>query len=83
MNDETLSAKPNDEDLTLRPYLDQSEEAMDLETARELLHDMVRKEYASLWTTVSKSYHMANTDKWYFAYICNGNTVTIVDARYA
>ena len=48
MSDETLSAKPNDEDLTLRPYLDQSEEAMDLETARELLHDMVRKEYASL-----------------------------------
>lgn len=48
MNNETLSAKPNNEDLTLRPYLDQSEETMDLETARELLHDMVRKEYASL-----------------------------------
>lgn len=48
MNDETLSAKPNDVDLTLRSYLDQNEETMDLETARELLHDMVRKEYASL-----------------------------------
>ena len=48
MNDESLSAKPNDVDLTLRPYLDQNEETMDLETARELLHDMVRKEYASL-----------------------------------
>lgn len=48
MSDETLSAKLNDEDLTLRPYLDQNEETMYLETARELLHDMVRKEYASL-----------------------------------
>ena len=48
MNDETISAKTNDESLTLKPYLDQNEETMDLETARELLHNMVRKEYASL-----------------------------------
>ena len=48
MSDETISAKTNDEGLTLRPYLDQNEETMDLETARELLHDVVRKEYSSL-----------------------------------
>ena len=29
------------------------------------------------------NYHMTNTDKWYFAYICDGNTVTIVDACHA
>ena len=36
--------------MTQRPYIqeDHDEKTMDLETARELLHDMVRKEYASL-----------------------------------
>ena len=29
------------------------------------------------------NYHMANTDKWYFAYTFDGNTVTIVDACHA
>ena len=28
-------------------------------------------------------YYMANTDKWYFAYSINGNTVTIIDACHA
>lgn len=28
-------------------------------------------------------YHMANTDKWYFAYTFEGDTVTIVDACHA
>lgn len=28
-------------------------------------------------------YHMANTDKWYFAYTINGDTITIVDACHA
>ena len=28
-------------------------------------------------------YHMANTDKWYFAYIIDGDTITIVDACHA
>ena len=28
-------------------------------------------------------YHMANTDKWYFAYTFDGETVTIVDACHA
>ena len=36
MNNETITAKTYDEGLTLRPYLDQNEETMDLETAREL-----------------------------------------------
>lgn len=28
-------------------------------------------------------YHMANTDKWYFAYTIDGDTVTVVDACHA
>ena len=30
-----------------------------------------------------KGYHMANTDKWYFAYTIDGNVITIVDACHA
>lgn len=30
-----------------------------------------------------KNYYMANTDKWYFAYQFDGETVTIVDACHA
>ena len=35
--------------------------------------------------TIAKwaGYYMANTDKWYFAYTINGDTVTIVDACHA
>ena len=35
--------------------------------------------------TISRwaGYHMANTDKWYFAYTIDGDTVTIVDACHA
>jgi hypothetical protein len=29
------------------------------------------------------SFHMANTDKWYFAYTIEGDTITIVDACHA
>jgi len=28
-------------------------------------------------------YHMANTDKWYFAYTIDDDTITIVDACHA
>ena len=28
-------------------------------------------------------YHMANTDKWYYAYTIDGDTITIVDACHA
>ena len=31
------------------------------------------------WT----GYHMANTDKWYYAYTFDGDTVTLVDACHA
>ena len=27
-----------------------------------------------------KGYHMANTEKWYYAYTIDGDTVTVVDA---
>jgi hypothetical protein len=30
-----------------------------------------------------KNFHMANTDKWYFAYTIDGDTITIVDACHA
>ena len=30
-----------------------------------------------------KDYYMANTDKWYFAYSIDGDTITIVDACHA
>ena len=30
-----------------------------------------------------KGYHMANTDKWYYAYIIEGDTITVVDACHA
>ena len=30
-----------------------------------------------------KGYHMANTDKWYYAYLINGDTITVVDACHA
>lgn len=30
-----------------------------------------------------KGYYMANTDKWYFAYTFDGETVTVVDACHA
>ena len=38
-----------------------------------------RKPTLSRW----KGYHMANTEKWYFAYTINGDTITIVDACHA
>lgn len=38
-----------------------------------------RKPTLSRWS----GYYMANTDKWYFAYTINGNTVTVVDACHA
>ena len=38
-----------------------------------------RKPTLSRW----KGYHMANTDKWYYAYTIDGDTVTIVDACHA
>ena len=30
-----------------------------------------------------KGYYMTNTDKWYFAYTIEGDTITIVDACHA
>lgn len=35
--------------------------------------------------TISRwaGYHMANTDKWYFAYTIDGDTITVVDACHA
>lgn len=29
-----------------------------------------------------EGFHMANTDKWYFAYTIEGDTITIVDANH-
>ncbi len=38
-----------------------------------------RKPTLSRW----QGYHMANTDKWYYAYTIDGDTVTIIDACHA
>ncbi len=47
-----------------------------LQIERTLLR---RKPTLDCWA----GYHMANTDKWYFAYTIEGDTVTVVDARHA
>jgi len=41
---------------------------------------LLRREPSILkWT----GYHMANTDKWYFAYTIEGDTIVVVDACHA
>lgn len=30
-----------------------------------------------------EGYYMANTDKWYYAYLIDGNTITVIDACHA
>ena len=61
----------------------------------ELMEKNVHEAYDSMFQiertllrrepTISQwaDYHMANTDKWYFAYIVEGDTITVVDARHA
>ena len=38
-----------------------------------------RRPTISRWT----GYYMTNTDKWYYAYTIEGNTITVVDAWHA
>ena len=54
------------------------DEAVDsiFEIERTLLR---RKPTIERWA----GYHMANTDKWYYAYIIDDDTITIVDACHA
>lgn len=41
---------------------------------------LLRREHTlSRW----KNYHKANTEKWYFAYTFDGETVTVIDACHA
>ena len=63
--------------------------------SQELMEKNVHDAYDSMFQiertllrrepTISQwaSYHMANTDKWYFAYTIEGDTITVVDARHA
>ena len=63
--------------------------------SQELMEKNVHDAYDSMFQiertllrrepTISQwaGYHMANTDKWYFAYTIDGDTVTVVDARHA
>lgn len=55
--------------------IDEAVDAM-FQIERSLLR---RKPTISRWN----GYYMANTDKWYFAYMFDGETVTIVDACHA
>ena len=46
------------------------------------LEDMernVRDAFFAIWA----GYHMANTDKWYYAYVIEGDTIKVVDACHA
>lgn len=47
---------------------------MTIEESQMLLLRMVEEEY---------QWHMANTDKWYYAYTIDGDTITIQDACHA
>jgi hypothetical protein len=59
-------------------------ETMSIEEACEMTLAAVREEYARPWfTSMLKGYYMANTDKWYYAYTIEGDTVTVVDACHA
>ena len=63
--------------------------------SEELMHKNADDAYNSMYQierdlprrepTISRwaGYHMANTDKWYFAYTMDGDTITIVDACHA
>lgn len=63
--------------------------------SEELMHQNVDEAIDSMFQiersllrrepTISRwaGYHMANTDKWYFAYTIEGDTITIVDACHA
>ena len=63
--------------------------------SEELMHKNADDAYNSIYQiektlprrtpTISRweGYHMANTDKWYFAYTIDGDTITIVDACHA
>ena len=52
---------------------------MSVEELYHAIEQDVKAVYADWW----KDYHMANTEKWYFAYIISGDTITIVDACHA
>ena len=63
--------------------------------SQELMEKNVHDAYDSMFQiertllrrepTISQwaGYHMANTDKWYYAYTIDGDTITVVDARHA
>ena len=63
--------------------------------SQELMEKNVHDAYDSMFQiertllrrepTISQwaGYHMANTDKWYFAYTIDGDTIIVVDARHA
>ena len=63
--------------------------------SRELMEKNVHDVYDAIYNIESKllrreptlshwkGFYMANTDKWYFAYTFDGETVTVVDACHA
>ena len=57
--------------------IDESVDAM-FQIERSLLR---REPVSSRWKEYR--YHMANTDKWYYAYTIDGDTITVVDACHA
>ena len=57
-----------------------ADEALD---AMFLIENGLLRREPTLSKWKEKGYHMANTDKWYYAYTINGDTVTVVDACHA
>jgi len=43
----------------------------------------VAKKYRYTYSRQLMQWHMANTDKWYYAYTIDGDTITIQDACHA
>ena len=88
LQEDLWRAIEQDEDLLLKPseIVDDTGEAIELEAFRSDLLRMIDEVYAEPWWGIVdrwKGYHMANTDKWYFAYTIDGDTITIVDACHA
>jgi len=58
---------------------------MDDSQKRELVSILIERTLPRRRPTISRwaGYHMANTDRWYYAYTIEGDTITVVDACHA
>lgn len=67
-----------------RHTYDKNDFKRDVRTALTSIYDIERKLLRRPPTLKRwAKYHMANTDKWYFAYTIDGDTITVCDACHA